>query len=189
MISSTTLEDSTVGVEEGDSYTWENYYIYPTDLLIWGCCVGNKITLKIEIIYRGAYLSIDHTLIMNITEGSYSMISTNTTYTNYPEYVVYNQSLHFIELETPHIIPIPLNLTLLAEYYESLGENCTVEGNTLIFDDGVVREQHTYNSDGILTNYRWKHTDGRDSRWGLLGTGEIDVPLPIIIIASISIVG
>ena len=126
---------------------------------------------------------------MNITEGSYSMISTNTTYTNYPEYVVYNQSLHFIELETPHIIPIPLNLTLLAEYYKSLGKNCTVEGNTLIFDDGVVREQHTYNSDDILTNYRWKHTDGRDSRWGLLGTGEIDVPLPIIIIASISIVG
>lgn len=190
-ISSTTLEDSSVGVEEGEVYTWQwNYIAY--ELQLWTSLrQGDTIKLTIEKIYRGAYLSINHALLMNITMEE-NLCNVGITTTNHPVSVAYNKSLQFIELETPYIIPIPLNLTLIAEYYESLGENCIIEGNKLIFNStsGAIQDEHTYNSDGILTEYAWISNNNLGMRMVLLGPGGGgDFPLTIIIIASISIAG
>ena len=201
-ISSTTLEDSSVGVEEGEEYTWQWNYV---DIFIEPFVyvrAGDTIKITIEKIYRGAYQSINHALLMNVTIEE-NIEDQGTTTTNIPVNVAYNKSLHFIKIEQYHahittipfpmIIPIPLNLTLIAGYYESIGETCTIEGNTLIFETSGQpagnTDEFTFNSDGILTEYVFNYNDNPIMRMVLRGPSGGGVPLPLIIIAVVSIAG
>jgi hypothetical protein len=131
---------------------------------------------------------------MNITIEE--NMSGGTTTTNRPVYVVYNKLLHFIKLQShdsirpfPMIIPIPLNFTLIAEYYESIGETCTIERNTLNFVRPGMTDEHTFNSDGILTKYEYINNDNMLMRMVLLEPSGGDLPLPLIIIAVVLIAG
>jgi len=188
-ISSTTLEDSSVSVEEGEVYTWQwNYVSVFIHFLVYARA-GDTLKLTIENIYRGAHQSINHALLMNITMVENFIVEGMITTTNRPTFVAYNKSLHYIKLYRPYIIPIPLNLTLIAEHYESVGENCTIEGNKLIFDSGVNQDEHTYNSDGILTEYAWISNNNLVMRMVLMEPSGGDLPLPLIIIAVVSIAG
>jgi len=188
-ISSTTIEDSTVSVEEGEVYTWQwNYVSVFIHFLVYARA-GDTLKLTIENIYRGAHQSINHALLMNITMVENFIVEGMITTTNRPTFVAYNKSLHYIKLYRPYIIPIPLNLTLIAEHYESVGENCTIEGNKLIFDSGVNQDEHTYNSDGILTEYAWISNNNLVMRMVLMEPSGGDLPLPLIIIAVVSIAG
>ena len=194
-ISSTTLGNSTVSVEEGEVYSWQwnyvDFWLHPFVYVR----KGDTIKITIEKIYRGAYQSINHALLMNVTIEE-NISSQGITTSNRPVNVVYNNSLHFIRIEQyphnipfPMIIPIPLNLTLIAEYYESLGDTCMIEGNTLIFVRTNMTDEFTFNSDGILTEYVYINNDNLLMRMVLMGPSGGDLTLTIIIIASISIVG
>jgi len=198
-ISSTTLEDSSVGVEEGEVYSWQyNYVDFWLHPFVYAR-TGDTVKITIEKIYRGAYQSINHALLMNVTIEE-NISSQGITTSNRPVNVVYNKSLHFIRIEQyphnipfPMIIPIPLNLTLIAGYYESIGETCTIEGNTLIFETSGQpagnTDEFTFNSDGILTEYVFISNDNLIMRMVLIGPSGGGVPLPLIIIAAVSIVG
>lgn len=187
-ICSTTIGNSTVSVEEGEVYFWQwdyiDFFIQPFTSLRH----GDSVKFTIEKIYRGAHESINHTLLMNITIEE--NMSGGTTISNRPAYIAYNNSLYYIKLQShdsirphPMIIPIPLNLTLIAGYYESIGENCIIEGNTLIFVRSGMTDEFTFNSDGILTKYEYINNDKMLMRMVLMD------PLPPIIIGVISIVG
>jgi hypothetical protein len=193
-LSSTTLEDSSVGVEEDEVYTWKWNYISFSMQAWTSLRQGDTVKVTIENIYRGAYQSINHALLMNITIEE--IMSGVTTTTNRPVYVAYNNSLHYIKLQSHDpirpfalIIPIPLNLTLIAGYYESIGETCSIEGNTLIFIRSGMTDEFTFNSDGILTEYVYINNDNLAMRMVLLGPSGGDLPLPLIIITVVSIIG
>ena len=190
VVSSTTIGDSSVSVEEGEVYTWQWNHILFSFYPFTSARVGDTVKFTIEKIYGGAYQSINHTLLMNITIEV--KMSGGITITNRPVYVAYNKSLHFIKLQShssrpfPMIIPIPLNFTLIAGYYESLGETCTIEGSTLIFIRSNMTDEYTFNSDGILTEYVYINNDNLVMRMVLMGP---NIPLPLIIIAVVSIAG
>jgi len=192
-ISSTTIEDSSVSVEEGEVYTWQYNYVSVLMHPFVYVRAGDTLKLTIENIYRGAHQSINHALLMNITMVENFIVEEMITTTNRPTFVAYNKSLHYIKLYRPYIIPIPLNLTLIAGYYESLGDTCMIEGNTLIIEisgqPAGNTDEFTFNSDGILTEYVWISNDNLVMRMVLMGPSGGDLTLTIIIIASISIVG
>ncbi len=155
---------------------------------------GDTVKFTIEKIYRGAHQSINHALLINITIEE--NMSGGTTITNRPVYVAHNNSLFYIKLQShdairphPMIIPIPLNLTLVAGYYESIGETCTIEGNTLIFVRTNMTDEFTFNSDGILTEYVYINNDNLSMRMVLMGPSGGNIPIPLIIIAVVSITG
>ncbi|MHA1192278.1 MAG: hypothetical protein ACTSP9_08285 [Promethearchaeota archaeon] len=183
VISSTTIGNSTVSVEEGEVYSWQwdyiDFWLQPFTSLR----QGDTVKFTIEKIYRGAHQSINHTLLLNITIEE--NMSGETTISNRPAYVAYNNSLDYINLQShdpirphPMIIPIPLNLTLIAGFYESIGETCTIEGNTLIFVRTNMTDEYTFNSDGILTKYEYINNDKMVMRMVLMG------PFPLIIIVA-----
>jgi len=189
VVSSTTIGDSSVSVEEGEVYTWQwNYILFWLHPLT-STRAGDTVKFTIEKIYTGAYQSINHALLINITIEENT--SGGTTITNRPVYVAYNKSLHFIKLQShssipfPMIIPIPLNLTLIAGYYESLGKTCIIEGSTLIIVRPNMTDEYTFNSDGILTEYVYINNENLAMRMVLMGPSD----LPLIIIAVVSIAG
>ena len=194
-ISSTTLGNSTVSVEEGEVYSWQwNYITYALQPFVY-VRAGDTFKITIEKIYRGAYQSINHALLLNVTIEE-NIASQGITTTNRPVNLAYNKSLHFIKIEQyphnipfPMIIPIPLNLTLIAGHYESLGDTCMIEGNTLIFVRTNMTDEFTFNSDGILTQYVWISNDNLGMRMVLMGPSGDNIPLPLIIIAVVSIAG
>ena len=189
VVSSTTIGDSSVGVEEGEVYTWQYNYIHFGLRPFITVREGDTVKYTIDKIYSGAFQSINHALLMNITIEE--KMSGVTTITDRPRYVAYNKSLHFINLKSysnipfPRIIPIPLNFTLIAGYYESLGDTCTIEGNTLIFVRTNMTDEFTFNSDGILTEYVYINMDNLAMRMVLMG--EDDITLIIIIVVSIAV--
>ena len=192
-ISSTTLGDSSVSVEEGDVYTWQWNYVHVIMHPFGYVRAGDTLKLTIENIYRGAHQSINHALLMNITMVENFIVYEMITTTNRPTFVAYNKSLHYIKLYRPYIIPIPLNLTLIAGYYESLGDTCMIEGNTLIIEisgqPAGNTDEFTFNSDGILTEYVWISNDNLGMRMVLMKPSGGDLPLPLRIIAVVSIAG
>jgi len=82
-----------------------------------------------------------------------------------------------------------LNLTLIADYYKSIGETCEVDGNKLTFLNGNEKKEYTYNSNGLLTKYEWKSSGNLAMRWQLVGAGDdsINYLILIPIIGGISV--
>jgi hypothetical protein len=186
-MSQTTIGNSTIPVEVDDVITWKCTYLHVTLYpIFYGA--GSTLELTIEDIYRGSDGPLSYALITNITSKFESEKDNFTDIANYPNYIVYNKSLNYITYNNidplhsfkAYIVPIPLNLTLIAEYYESLGDSCSVDGNKLIFIDVDKIEENTYNSNGILTKYEWRNTAGDLARRIKLVVPDKDViPLGI----------
>jgi hypothetical protein len=166
-MSQTTIGNSTIPVEVDDVITWKCTYLHVTLYPIY-YGAGSILEYTIEEISRGSHGPLSYALIANITEKfDYTNIVNYTKIVNTPTYLVYNKSLNYIEYNKTEsfdfkafIVPIPLNLTLVADYFETLGYTCEVDGNKLRFIDGDSIKENTYNSNGLLTKYEWRNTAG-----------------------------
>ncbi len=184
-MSSTVIGDSEVSVEEGEIYTWCITYVRAD--LEWLYQKNTEIKLIVEKIYIGPYDGVSSALIVNATEVGPS------SRRSYPTYIVYNKSLNYICFEPnylPDIVPIPLNLTLVAAYYETQGKNCSIQNNTLISSTELDRWEYTYDSNGIATLIEWKGGDQLGVRMELgecIPFGSLGLVFSTIAIISIII--
>jgi len=77
------------------------------------------------------------------------------------------------------IIPIPINLTLVAEVLKSIefADNYSIVDNTIIlnvYDE--YSEEHTFNTEGFLTTSVGKYDGEMDSKLVLDTGGDVAVP-------------
>ncbi|MFX1296136.1 MAG: hypothetical protein ACFFD2_14965 [Promethearchaeota archaeon] len=150
----TTIEDSTFPASDGEFYQWTCNYCNDSFDEILG--EGSYYNITIGTIYQGSHMAIPNALIVPAIFGTYFKASDTHYLENVPDYCVYNASLQYIyfpfALVPPFILPIPLNLTMIAEFIESYWAKPTVvSGNSIIVDIGVAGQLFTfnYNSDGF----------------------------------------
>ncbi|HDZ16935.1 hypothetical protein LCGC14_0907090 [marine sediment metagenome] len=147
----TTIGDSTVSVEEGDFFSWKCTYSHPAYDWILGD--GSYHNITIDNIYRGSALIggfLEFALIVEVTEGRY--YAGLDQHDSWQEmYIVYNKTLNhlYLEDEINKIVPIPLNLSWIAD---SVGD-CTIDGNTITWQIGSEDFlEYRFNSMGIATS-------------------------------------
>jgi len=172
----TTIGDSTFPADEGDVYTWEMTYCHPNST--WFAGVGSYYNLTIEKIYRDTYFPMTHALIVNATKGEYMKgLNAHISY-NVPDFVVYNASLQYINLIELYIVPIPLNLSMIAEYYEGKGHTCTIDGTTLTIDyfGEPVYDVYKFNSNGFATTITMFYGGEIEYIFQLGGAEESEIP-------------
>ena len=197
---STTIDDSTYPVAEGDIYIWKCTLCDPSWDLIAG--VGSYHSITIDRIYRGSFFDphpinggfIKYALIVDVTEERYLKGLDQHDIWEEPYYVVYNKSLHYLYLEDAisRIVPIPLNLTLIAESMESSrGISCTIDGNTISYEhDPEEFSEYTFNSNGIATTWRYIANSTTMYRFELGNGEESTIPFGnyYILISSITLI-
>ena len=153
--SSTTIGTSTLPVKEGEIDTWKCTYCSSN----WSTFLGvdSKLDVIINRVYKGSYTGINQALIVDASLNySYKALDSQLTI-RVPFYVVYNETLRYIRCLNSLIIPIPINLSLIAEYIILRGDNCSITGNKLDVDYGYNRSgQYTYNSNGFATKFEYK---------------------------------
>ena len=148
-----TIGNSTFHADEGDVYTWEMTYCHPALNASYG--VGSYINLTIEDIGQGAYFSITHALLVNATLG-YFRINANAHQVSYIQnYIVHNATQHYFYSPTftLFIIPTPLNLTMICDFFETQGYTCTRDGKKVTAEFFDEIHTYKYNSIGHLIEY------------------------------------
>lgn len=148
----TTIGDSTFPAEEGDTYTWVCTYCSSDYSETFG--IGSYMNFTIERIYQGSYMSISDALIVDVIQGRF--IKATNTHQSWSEvyWVVYNSNYGQIYLEDLlYIVPIPLDLPMIAEYIESsYGGDCEITDNQIIYDEGSGEvSKYQFNSNGFVT--------------------------------------
>ncbi|MFX1410581.1 MAG: hypothetical protein ACFFA6_09525 [Promethearchaeota archaeon] len=190
-VGDTKIGNSIVPVEEGDFYKWKMTYCHPNYSSIWG--VGSYINLTVETIEQGPYGPVAEALLISVTFGEY-IKGLNIQYSVYlANWIIYNASLHYLYIQDYiFIVPIPLNLTLVAEAW---GEPMyTIDGNVFTTNPGSGFDVvYKFNSDGFVTNYIRYYEGEKLYEYTLGGGGEEEIPfgnyyLLISIIAVISII-
>lgn len=147
-IGASTVGNSTVPVYEGDFYRWNCTYCDPYFDPVLG--TGSWINVTIDQIYQGSYLGVPYALIVNATYGQYAKGPDIHFVNDADFYLVYNNTLNYLYLSRYFILPIPVNLTLVHDFIENGGNNCTVLGNDVAIDYGMGRvDTFTYNSNGF----------------------------------------
>ncbi|MFX1314626.1 MAG: hypothetical protein ACFE9T_02090 [Promethearchaeota archaeon] len=147
----TTIGDATFPADEGDSYKWVVTYCHP--MYNWILGAGSYLNVTIDAIYSGSYGPMTHALIINATVAQYFKGLDQYSVWDTPFYIVYNNSMHFLYAGWfgYTILPIPLNLTLAADFAISLGYSATVDGNTLTLeDDPGELDVYNFNSHGFV---------------------------------------
>ncbi|MFX1315294.1 MAG: hypothetical protein ACFE9T_05485 [Promethearchaeota archaeon] len=186
----TTIGNSTVPVEEGDFYKWKMTYCHPNYSSFWG--VGSYINLTVETIEQGSFGPMTEALLISVTFGEYIKGLDVHGSVYFANWLVYNATLHYLYIEDLlFIVPIPLNLTLVAEAW---GEPIyTIEGRTYTTNPGSGYDViFKFNSDGFVTNYI-RYYEGEKLYEYTLGGGEEEIPfgnyfLLVSIIAIISVI-
>jgi len=170
----TTIGNSTFHADEGDVYTWEMTYSHPAINASYG--VGSYMNLTIEDIGQGAYLSITHALLVNATLGFFRKNANVHQVLYIQNYIVHNATQHYFYSPTTNlfIIPTPLNLTMICDFFETEGYACTRDGTKIIAE--IFDEVHTYkyNSTGFLTKYTFSEDNELIYVYGLNGNGGGD---------------
>ena len=155
VLGSTTIEDSTFPAEVGDFFSWKCTYSHPAYYSILGDDSYQNIT--IDSVYRGSSSEggfIEYALIVDVTEGRYYAGLHQYDIWQESPYIVYNKSLNHLYMEDTinPIVPIPLNLTLIAD---TVGD-CTIDGNTITWNtDPEEHREYTFNSTGIATSWKY----------------------------------
>lgn len=153
VIGAVTIGNSTFHADEGDVYTWEMTYCHPALNASQG--IGSYINLTVEDIGQGAYFPIPHALLVNATRGTFHKNSNNHYTLFVSNYIVYNATQHFFSSGTsiPLIIPTPLNLTMICDFFETVGFICTIDGTTVTmeFADEILTIK--YDSKGLVTKF------------------------------------
>ena len=148
----TTIGDSTIPVEEGDTYTWVCTYSHPNISSI--LTVGSYSNITIHRIYQGPFDVISNTLIVEATLGYFNKTGNAHVIESAPYWVAYNFTLNYIYYHNLdiYLVPIPLNLTMVCEFIESYSsETFYSVGNHIFFEILNVKIEYEFNSDGILT--------------------------------------
>lgn len=182
----TTIEDSSFPADEGDFYKWTCTYSHP--IYAGNTEKGSWWNITIERIYQGSYMTISNALIVNATVGQYVKGINYFSSYNEPFYLVYNNSLYFISTDTLLILPIPLNLTMVAYFIElDWSVDCTVDGNTLIVDWGSETiDKYNYDSHGFASSLTREINNSKYLEYSLIGAGGQEIPYGnYYIIASI----
>lgn len=173
----TTIGDSTFPADEGDTYTWRMTYCHPNDTDNSG--IGSYYNFSIERIYRDSYFPMTHALIVNATIGVYAKGQNTHLTLNIPDYVVYNATMHYLDLNLgkPFIIPIPLNLTMIAENFEDSVLNYTIIGSTLTIYYGSGKSKvYKFNSNGFVTTITDYELGEKYYEFKLSGAKESAIP-------------
>ncbi|GAG87603.1 unnamed protein product, partial [marine sediment metagenome] len=148
------MNDSTFPAEEGEIYTWKCTYCSPDWSTFLG--VGSEIDVNINQIYQGSYMGVEQALIVNITLNYYINVTDYHYSINFPYYLVYDEIFHYMRIVHCFIILTPINLTLIADYLNRSGRNCSIQGNYLNVDYGYNRTgQYFYNSNGFATKFKY----------------------------------
>lgn len=148
-----TIGNSTFHADEGDVYTLEMTYTHPAHNASYG--VGSYANITIDDIGQGAYLSITHALLINATLGSF-FINANMHQVSYIQnYIVHNATEHYFYSPTLAllIIPTPLNLTMICDFFETEGYTCTIDGTKVTAEFSDIIYTYKYNLTGHLTEY------------------------------------
>lgn len=181
---STTVGDSTFFVEKDEVYIW-------TITKSPGAPYekGDKIRLTIEDIGNGTYLTVD-VAIINCTIDIYVSDDEQwQPYTPSSPYIYFNETQDYIKITTVmmaslgwiFIIPMPINLTLIAEYLNTsfpVFDNVTSEtyanGGQVVGEDFGEGTEYIYDYDdnGILTDFKVK---GFGSTFYQMEFGDIDL--------------
>jgi len=171
----TTIEDSSFPADEGDLYKWICTYSHPyfTGVIE----KGSWVNVTIERIYQGSYMAIPEALIVNATIGKYNKTANYYSTYNEPLYFVYNNSLNFMETVTFLVVPVPLNLSFIHNFWETkIGKDCTIEGNTLIVDWGSgTIEKFNYNSHGFAASFITEMNNTKYLEHSLVSAGEQEI--------------
>ncbi len=145
----------TFPAEEGDKYTWKCTYCSPNWSIFLG--VGSKVEININRIYNSSYMEAEQAHIINVTLNYYYKASNSHKSFTFPYYIVYNETYHYMRILHCFIIVTPINLTLVAEYIISSGDNPTIQENVLNIDYGYSQTgQYTYNSNGFAEKFEYK---------------------------------
>lgn len=169
----TTIGDSTYPASEDEYYRWTCTYCHPSADDYYG--EGSYYNVTIGTIYQGSYMAITNALIVSAIWGEY--LKGPDQHTSYiePFLCVYNASLHYIYLEFPLIVPIPLNLTMIAEFMMAeWGGSAVVSGNAIVVTQYNVVQIYNYNSDGFCTSLTWDSGGERMLTFKLGGGGGGD---------------
>ena len=177
----TTIEDSTFPASDGEYYQWTCTYCI--DSFDGNIGEGSYFNVTIGTIYQGSYMAISHALIVPAIAGTYykGLDSHSVDIVSY--YCVYNASLQYIylpfNLAPPFILPIPLNLTMIAEHFISnWGAPTIVNGNSLIVDmGGGYIQTFNYNSNGFCSSWTYD-INGEQLLKYILGGGDGDGAIP-----------
>ena len=149
----TTIGNSTFAVEEGETYTWVCTYSHPNISSI--LTVGSYQNVTIDRIYQGPFDVMSNTLIVEATLGYFNKTNNTHVIESAPYWIVYNFTLSYIYYQyfiDIYIVPIPLNLTMICEYIESLtSQTCYSVGNQIFLEFLNNTIECKFNSDGILT--------------------------------------
>jgi len=172
----TTIEDSRFPADEGDFYKWTCTYNHPNYTGYFE--KGSWWNITIERIYQGSYMAIPNVLIVNASLGAYNKAQNSHSYYNEPFYLVYNNSLNFMETDYFPIVPVPLNLTFIHNFIElKTLLDCTIEGNTIIIDWGSgTIQKYTYNSHGFATSFIQEINNTKYLEHSLVSTGGLEIP-------------
>lgn len=159
MATPTTIEDSTVPVSDGEFYKWTCTYAHPSGADGWE--EGSWVNLTINSVYQGTYMMID-VILIDATFAFFKNGSGNHSEYSSISYLAYNATLGFIELDWVLIIPIPIDLAMIALWCTVNIHPTTVSGNSIIIDDGEGWvENYTFNSDGFCTSWTWEDSGER----------------------------
>jgi len=150
----TTIEDSTFPASDGEYYQW--MCTYCNDSYDESLGEGSYYNVTIGTIYQGSHMAITNALIVTASAGTHFKGPDIHYLVNVSDYCAYNASLQYIyfpfPLVPPFILPIPLNLTMSAEFIESYwSKPAVVSGNSIIVDIGIAGQILTfnYNSNGF----------------------------------------
>ena len=90
----TTIGDSTVPVEEDETYKWTCTYCHFSYSLMIG--VGTYRNVTIDNIYQGTYMAIPNALIIDVTAGYWNKPADSHDSEVIPSMIVYNSTLEYI---------------------------------------------------------------------------------------------
>lgn len=155
-ICDTTVEDTNVSVEIGDKFVYNVKDAFPNQTFSLVEVLGSKLRFTVEnISHLGDTLTMDGT-VENYFDGLWHINYSNSFY------MAANTTLHYLDFgsyldDSPlfFVIPIPINLTTLAEYIllRSDVEAYYITENTIYTSHFLGSFQLTYNTDGILTKF------------------------------------
>ncbi len=157
---SVTIGDSTVSVDINDKYYW----IVTKHSAGSPFTTGDKYNLSVQNIYgAGGYLNMDVRLDYYNSTGDTWSTRINGLF------LTFNETLDEIQYQIGifflygwiFVIPTPLNLTLIGEYFISTSgsviDSMTISDTTLTLDSSTYyfKYIYTYNENGVLTKFSW----------------------------------
>ncbi|MFW9878250.1 MAG: hypothetical protein ACFFG0_34650, partial [Candidatus Thorarchaeota archaeon] len=183
----TTIEDSTVPVEEGETYKYICTYCDLNYSLTLG--VGSYQNLTVDNIYQGTYMTIPNALIIDVTLGSWNKPEDLHDNVIIPSMIVYNSTLRYIYYDCfLFMVPTPINFTMVCESIESeWGGTCNFTGNQIIYKEFLDETTvYTISSLNLIVSLRATSTKFSSCEAKIMPLEELTIiPLPLLSLPAV----